>query len=186
MKNILKLALILTAIGILLSLIYRYALGPDFLFTLKGAGVSILITIILSIVLGRKYLRDPEEGRLGYGQAVKKLFMAFLVSLLLSGVFNCLMYANNEEMKESYRNYEIEMQESGARLGARMAGQSEAEQEAAIDKIRELRESGEIQPQSYPFAWHAFALTFVNGVVVYLLLALLLALFVREKETQHA
>lgn len=186
MNNVLKLGLILSGLSILMTLIFYFLADATFLFSLKSAGTSLLITSIIVVLLGRKFLRDPEEGRLGYGQAVKKLFIAFFITAVISTVFTIMLYGNNEELKVAWDEYQVEMQESGARFGAKIAGASEAEQEAVVEEIREKMENGEIPLQSFPFSWRQFPMGIINATVLYLLLSLLLALFVREKETQYS
>ena len=186
MKNSVILGLIIAGLGIITTLLYRFVIGYEFMFSMKSVGISLLLTLVIVIFLGRKLLRDPEEGRLGYGQAVKKLFVAFMVSSVVSIIFTTMLFGNDQEMKNAFSNHEIEIQENAARLGASMAGQTEAEQEEAVERLREARESGEIKPGSYPYSWKQFPISLLSAAVMYLLVSLLLALFVREKETQFA
>ena len=180
MNDVVKLGLVMSGIGIILALVYKMV-NPNFMFSGTSIGISLLVTAVIAVYFGRRFLRNPEEGRLGYGQAIKKLFMAFLITVVISAGVNNLMYGGDENLMQSWDTYQEDMQISGARLGAKIAGGSEAEQDAAEEKIREMIDSGEIQKQSYPFTWSQFPMALVNGAVMYLLLALLLALFVRER-----
>ncbi len=186
MNNVVKLGLILAAIGIVISLLTRYAIDIEILFSFKFWLASIIINSIILIYLGRKFLRDPDEGRLGYGQAVKKLFLALLLSSVITISFGIILYGNDEEMKTAYEKYEIEMQESAVKMTAGLTGQSEAEQEAILEELREQRESGELQSGGYPFTWSKFPLSFFGGAIGNLIFSLLIALFIREKETGMA
>ena len=186
MNNVVKLGLILASLSIVMSLLIRYVFDINLLFSWKFMLASLIINSLILIFLGRKLLRDPEEGRLGYGTAVKKLFLALIISSLVAMTFNMAFYSNDQTMKDAFEQYEMEMQEWGARTGAKMAGASEAEQEAAVEQVRQQREAGEIPTQGYPFTWSKFPITFASAAIGNLLFSLLIALFVKEKDTQFA
>ena len=186
MNNILKLGLILAGLSIVMSLIMRYVMDLSMLFSWKFMLISLVINSLVLIFLGRKFLRDPEEGRLGYGQAVKKLFLALLVSTFIGLVFTTALYSNDAELKTAFEKYEIEVSESAIRMTGNLTGQSEAEQEALIEEMRQQREAGELPGGGYPYRWSQFPVSFFFAAISNLLFALLIALFVREKESQYA
>ena len=186
MNSTLKLGLLLTAVSIISTVLYRYGIGLDFLWSWQGMLLNFAIGIFIVIYFGRKWLRDPEEGRLGYGQAVKKLFVAYLISTVLGTVFSTALFQNDQVVKDSYEAYEIRTMEAAAKMTAKMTGASEAQQEAMLDEMREQRENGELAGGGYPFEWSKLPLTILISAAMTLLLCLLLALFVREKETQYA
>jgi len=125
--------------------------------------------------------RDPELGRLGYGQAVKNLFIASVISLILGSAFSILMYGNNEQMEQEFYDYQYQTQLSALDLTADLTGMDAVVLQDAKDELEEQREAGEI-PGSYPFKWSSLPLTVAFGSIMYLFISLLLALFVREKE----
>lgn len=186
MNNTVKLGLILGAISIATTLIYKYVIGFDFMFSWKAGLASFLISIIITILLARKMLRNPEEDRLSYGEAVKKLFLAYLISTAIGAVVGTALFSNDQEMKDSFTELNISSQESGVRIAASMTGASEADIEAAIEEHREKVASGEIPLPAYHYSWSNMPVLIFTSAVTSIFLALLLALFVREKETMHA
>jgi len=186
MNNTVKLGLILTAIGVLTNAIMFFTGNTAIMFSLKNGLIVLALICVITVILGRKMLRDPEEDRLGYGQAVKKLFIALFISILISSIINVFMYGNNEDLKEQYEVSQIEAQEAAFNWTADMTGMDAAQKEEALEDMRRQREDGELASASYPFSWSALPVQIGVSTIMYLLLALLLALFVREKETQHA
>lgn len=186
MNNTIKLGLILAAIGLVTTLLYRYVIGFDFMFSWKSGLASFAITIVITILLARKMLRDPEGERLGYGEAVKKLFIAYLISTSIGALVGAALFSNDQELKDTFTELNASTQEAGIRMGASIAGASEADIEVEIEKYREGVASGEIPPTPYQYAWSNLPLALFSSAVVSIFLALILSLFVREKETQYA
>ncbi len=186
MNNTIKLGLILGVIGIATSLLYKYVIGYDFMFSSKSMLVSLALSLLITILLARKMLRDPEEDRLGYGEAVKKLFLAYLISTLISGIASVALFSNDVEMKNAFTDYSISAAETGLTWGLSMAGASEADIETQLQEHREKVASGEIPEPSFPYKWNGLPMMLFSGAIMAILMALLLALFVREKETDHA
>ncbi len=186
MNNTVKLGLILAAISLISTLLYRYVIGFDFMLSWKSGLASFLIMIVITILLARKMLRDPEGERLGYGEAVKKLFLAYLISTVIGVLAGAALFSNDQEMKDTFKEFNIATQESGMRMGASIAGASEADIEAQLEQHREKVASGEIPLPTYQYAWSNLPLALFSSAVGAIFLALLLALFVKEKETQYA
>lgn len=186
MNNTIKLGLILAAIGLITTLLYRYVIGFDFMFSWKSGLVSFAISIVITIILARKMLRDPEGERLGYGEAVKKLFIAYLISTSIGALAGAALFSNDQELKETFTELNINAQETGIRMGASLTGASEADIEVEVEKYREGVASGEVQLPPYQYAWSNLPLALFSSAVVSIFLALILALFIREKETQYA
>lgn len=186
MNNTIKLGLILGAIGIITTLLYKYVLGFDFMFSWKSGLASFAITIAITIFLARKMLRDPDGDRLGYGEAVKKLFIAYLISTVIGAVTGAALFSNDQQMKEDFTELNIKSQETGIRLAASITGASEADIEAELEQHRERINNGEVQLPAYHYAWSNMPMVLFSSAIASILLALLLALFVREKETQYA
>ena len=186
MNGTVKLGLLLTAVGILSTVLFRFVIGINYLWSWQGMLASLIITLIIVIYFGRKWLRDPEEGRLGYGQAVKKLFLAYLISMVLGTIFNTALLQNDDTVRAAYDKYEISTIESTVKMTAKMTGISEAEQQAMLDEMMEQRENGEMAGQGYPFEWSKLPMGILFGAGISLIICLLLALFVREKETNYA
>lgn len=185
MNNVIKLGLLLTAVSIISNLLFKYVIGLEYLFSWKAGLTSFVLSIIITVFLGRKLLRNPEEGRLGYGQAVKKLFIAFIISSFLGFVASVLLFGGDDQMKTEFQEYIVASQEWGAKLGVQIAGGSEAEQEAAVEMIREQIKSGEIPESPYPYSWSALPMSLISGAIGSILIALLLALFVKEPESGY-
>ena len=186
MNNTVKLGLILAAIGLVTNLLYKYVLGIDFMLSWKSGIASFVIMIIITILLARKMLRDPEGDRLGYGEAVKKLFIAYLLSTVIGVFIGVALFSNDQKMKDAFKELQITSQETALRMGSSLTGASEADIERQLDDYREKVASGEFQLPNYQFAKENIPMALFNSAIASILMALLLALFVREKETQYA
>jgi|GEM_PF-2651743 len=187
MNNILKLGLILGGISIVSLLLYKFVLGYDFLFSWKSSVTSMVIVAAVCIILGRQFFRDPEDGTLGYGEAVKKLFLSMLISLVISSVATTLLFGNDQEVNVAYKEYSISAAETGIRWAAGMSDASEAQIEEEVAKVREQYENGEAMVPEAPFAFSQLPLTILIGAVTQLIIALILAIFVKKKENySHA
>ncbi len=182
MNNTVKLGLILSGISIVSLLLYKFVLPLEILFSWKQMVISMVISVAITIWLGRKLLRDPEEGRLGYGQAVKKLFIAYLISGVIGGLGGVLAFGNDDKMKTAFIEYSYETQEASTRMISSMSGGSEADQEAAVEQMREMRESGDIPEPSYPYTFSSLPLMLFGSAIGAIIMALILAIFVKEKE----
>ena len=133
MNNTVKLGLILAAIGLVTNLLYKYVLGIDFMLSWKSGIASFVIMIIITILLARKMLRDPEGDRLGYGEAVKKLFIAYLLSTVIGVFIGVALFSNDQKMKDAFKELQITSQETALRMGSSLAGASEADIERQLD-----------------------------------------------------
>lgn len=186
MNNTVKLGLILAAIGLVTNLLYKYVLGIDFMLSWKSGLATFAVMIIITILLARKMLRDPDGDRLGYGEAVKKLFIAYLISTAIGVLVGAALFSDDQEMKDAFEELQITSQETGIRMGGSIAGLSEADIEIELEKLREGVASGEVPLPTYQYAWDNIPMALFSSTIVSILLSLLLALFVREKETQYA
>jgi len=186
MNNTVKLGLILAAIGIVTQSLYKFVLGYDFLFSWKPMLITFVINVVITVIIARKLFRDPEEGRLGYGQAVKKLFLAYLIGTVITQIFSIAIFANDNEMKVAFEEYTITSQEAGVRMAASLTGVSEADVAAQLQRLEEQRESGEIPAPTYPYIWSQLPLGIFMGAVIAIFMALILAIFVKEKETSYS
>jgi len=185
MNNILKLGLILAAIGLVANIAYKYILGYEVLFG-PGKYITMVISLIVLIVLGRKFFRDPEDGTLGYGEAVKKLFLSLLIGSTISLLGSVLLFGNDQEMNDAYLNYNIEIGESTAKTVGSLTGQSEAQIEAEVEKVKELY-SGEDSPlPKSPFSFKMLPLNFLSAAVTGILGALILAIFIKKSDKSLA
>lgn len=181
MNNILKLGLILAAIGIIANIVYKYILGYEILFG-PGKYITMVISIIVLVVLGRKFFRDPEDGTLGYGEAVKKLFLSLLIGSSISLLGSVLLFGNDQEMNDAYLNYNIEVGESTARTLGGLAGQSEAEIETGIEEMKELYRSDDSPLPKSPFSFNMLPLNILSAAVTGIIGALIIAIFIKKKD----
>lgn len=185
MQSILKVGLIYALFSIVTALIIA-AIDKSLLMTPSLGFGLMFIGIIILIVAGRKYFRDPEEGLLSYGGAVKKLILACFIGFSLGQIFSVVQYNNDEEFKAIYKEYAISASETGLRMGMGMTGASEADIEDNVAKVREETEKREEENSSYPYTWSKLPLTLLMSAVYSLIFALIAAIFVREKDTGRA
>lgn len=180
MNNILKVGFIYGLFGILSSVIITL-IDKSLMF--KGAITwgSLIIGIIILIIAGRKYFRDEEVGMLSYGAAMKSLLLASIIGMFLSQVFATARFSNDSEMKVLFKEYTIELTESMMRMTMGLAGADESQIEDAVGEAKEELEKN--VDSSYPFAWAKLPLGLINIIVMSLVLALIAAIFVREKDT---
>ena len=182
MGNILKVGLIYAALGILLSLII-HMIDKSLMFKGAVSWSLILIGLLVLIFAGRKFFRDPELGLLSYGGAMKNLLLAAIIGSTLSTVFSIALYNNDREMKTLFKDYSIELSESMLRMTMGLTGADEAQIEDMVDEAKEeLEETAEA---SYPYSWAKMPMNLITVIVMSLILALIAAIFVREKDTAH-
>jgi len=181
MNNILKLGVILGVLSIALQLIYKYALGYEFMFS-TGSWVSLGITAVLCIVLGRQYFRDPEDGTLSYGEAVKNLFLSLLLGTVIGMVGAALLLGNDQELNTAYKEYSISAAESGARLGGKISGASEADIERAVEDVRTQYDNGEIPIPDSPYSFSMLPMNLLMSAVMSIIFALILAIFIKKND----
>lgn len=186
MNNTLKLGLILSVISIFSLFLYKFVLPYEVLFSWKQMVISFAIQIAITIWFGRKLLRDPEEGRLGYGQAVKKLFIAYLISVVIVSLGSIALFGNDDIMKSEFIKHNNQVQEASTRMLSSMTGGSEADQEAAVEQMRELRRSGGLPEPMYPYSFSSLPMMLFVSSIGSIIMALILALFIREKEDNYS
>ena len=149
------------------------------MFSWKYSLISILLSAVLLVYLGRRLLRD-EQGLLSYGEAVKYLFVAYLIAMGTGLVFNIVVHGKNEQMAQHFQEYSMVSQEAGIKLGVKVAGGSEARAQEEIELMREKYASGELEMPKYPFSFTQLPLMFFTSTIMSLFLSLFLALFVRK------
>lgn len=186
MNNIVKLGLILASISIVTMLLSKYVLGYDFMFSWKNMLTSYVLTGAACIILGRKYFRDPEDGTLGYGQAVKNLFLSFLLGTLISMIVAATLFGNDQELNQAYKEYSISAAEAGIRWGAELGGASEAQVQEELDKVREQYESGESMVPEAPYAFSQLPMNFLISAVMNIILSLILAIFIKKNDNSYS
>lgn len=185
MNNVLKLGLVIGVVGILSSVIMSNFFDPSVYFSGTSILVSLAIGMILLIVLGRKFLRDPETGTLSYGEALKNLFLASIIGALISLVASTALYQNDTRMQEAYQDYVYKAQETGLRMGMKIAGASEAKITEEIDALHDKIDRGEIELPDYPFTFSNLPLNFFNQIIFSLITALIAGIFVKKKEESY-
>ena len=179
MKQAVKLGLIYAAVSIVISLCI-YLIDPTLMFTWKLSAVSTIVSVALIVILGRRLLRD-EQGLLSYGEAVKYIFVAYLIALAIGSLFNVAMYGSNEQMKQEFEQYIIKSQETGIKMGMKMVGESEARAQEEIEQMKEKYANGELEMPHYAFSASQLPMMFLTSSIISLFMSLILALFVRKK-----
>ena len=114
------------------------------------------------------------------------MFIAYLISTVIGVFTGAALFSKDEDMKEAFTELQIQSQETGIRLGASIAGASEADIEVEIEQLRDRIESGETQLPTYQYAWSNLPMALFSSAIMSIFFALLLALFVREKESQYS
>lgn len=182
MNNVVKLGLILAGISILLMLLAKFVLGYDFMFSWKMMLSSYALTSIVCIVLGRKYFRDPEDGTLGYGQAVKNLFLSMLLSSLVSMIVAAVIFGNDQELAQASQEYAISTAEASLRWGGELGGMSEAQIQEEIEKVKEEIESANNGTLESPYAFSQLPMNLLISAVYSIIIALILAIFIKKND----
>ena len=180
MNNALKLGLILAAFSVAVTLLV-YLIDTDILFNWKFQLIMFIANIIVVIALGRKFLRPKDYVGLSYGEALKYLFVAFLISTTISQVAGIALFSNNESVKTAYTEYSEKSAMTGATLGMRLGGASESEIEMKKEEIKDQIESGEIPTAPYPYEWSFLPLSLLSGIFGALIMSLIFAIFVKQK-----
>lgn len=182
MNKIVQFSLAYAAYSILISLIFLYT-KPELMFGLSWATGAILIGgILVLIFLGRYFLRGDEDSFLSYGAAVKKLFVGSVIAALISAIVTTALFSNNTELRQKFKDIQIETTISTMKWGAEMAGASEAEAQNMVDDYMEQIESGEQELQPYPYDWGRIPIMLAVSAFTALLTSLIAARWVREKE----
>jgi uncharacterized membrane protein YeaQ/YmgE (transglycosylase-associated protein family) len=185
MNNVLKLGLIIGLVSTLLSVIISSFFDPSLYFSGTSILISFALGMIILIVLGRKFLRDPETGTLSYGEALKNLFLASIIGAVVSLVASTALYQNDTRMQEAFQDYAYSAQETGLRMGLSLAGASEAKITEEIDALHDKIDRGEIDMPEYPFTFSKLPLNLFNQVIFSLITALIAGIFVKKKEESY-
>jgi len=135
-----------------------------------------------ALLFTRQFFRDPEDGTLSYGEAVKNLFLSLLIGFGVSMLASALIFGNDQELNTAYKEHSIQAGETGARMGAKMMGASEAEIEQAVETIREQYENGEVAIPEAPYAFSNLPMNLLVSAVMSIILALILAIFVKKND----
>lgn len=179
MKQVLIIGGLYGLIMTILSIISNSFIPPEISFTWKNLLLVMVISLIVLIVLGRKFLRTEDFPSLGYGEALKYLFPAVILGTVISTVAGILMYQNNEEIKEAFMDFQVQNSEASFRWGLEMGGADEATIEIETEKRRE-----EVIAQAesaYPFRFSNLPLTLLGTIFNGLIYALLASIFVKYK-----
>ena len=169
-------AAISSSIGLLI-----YLTDYSILFDWKFMLIMWTIGAVVVITLGRKLLRPKDYVGLSYGEALKYLFVAYLVSSLISSVFQIAVYGNNQEFKTDYIQYSKDANIATLEWGLNLTGLSEAEIEMEVDKLKDQWESGETPEPMFPYQWSFLHWTILGAIVLSLILSLIFAIFIKQK-----
>ena len=180
MKNALKLGLIMAAISSLVGLVI-YLVDYCILFDWKFSLILFVTNMVIAVLLGRKFLRPTDYVGLSYGEALKYLFVAFLISSVIGAIFQVAVYGSNEQFEQDFIQYSKDASITGLAWGMGLAGQSEAEIELAVEKMKDQMESGEIPEPESPYQWSKLPIMLFGSIFVALILSLIVAIFVKQK-----
>jgi len=183
MNNILKIAGALLAYSLVTTVLIRFVLGADFLFSGLVMSLGFIVPIVIMILLGRKILRGGHS-KLSYGEALKDLFIASLLSSVVGLAIATAVFQNDKEVEIAFSKYQDSAASLGADWGGKLGGLSEAEIEINKEKLSEDRKEGKGGiGQGYVYSWSMFPLNLINIVIFSLVFALITSIFVKEKVT---
>ena len=126
-------------------------------------------------------LRPKDYEGLTYGEALKYLFVALMISFTIGQVTSVLLYGNNDKVKTAFEEYAVNAQIAGTKLGMGLAGASEDKIEEAVEEIKDKIESGEIPLPEYPFKWSSLPINILTSAFMGLLFSFIAAIFVKQK-----
>lgn len=90
-SSAIKNGLILGLIGVIVTML-AYVIDLN-LLTSMWFGLSMFaLAIILLVVFGKKYRNEHMEGFMSFGEAFKYIFIAAIISMIVSGFFQILLY----------------------------------------------------------------------------------------------
>ena len=116
MKNALKLGLIMAAISSLVGLVI-YLVDYSILFDWKFSLILFVTNMVIAVLLGRKFLRPADYVGLSYGEALKYLFVAFLISSVIGSIFQVAVYGSNEQFEQDFIQYSKDASITGLAWG---------------------------------------------------------------------
>lgn len=180
MKNALKLGLIMAAISTIIGLII-YLVDYSIMFDWKFSVILMLVNLVIAVALGRKFLRPTDYVGLSYGEALKYLFVAFIISSVIGSVFQVAVYGNNQQFKTDFIQYSKDASISGLTWGMELTGASEAEIELQVNKMKDDMESGAIPEPSFPYQWSSLPVLLLGSIFGALIISLIVAIFVKQK-----
>lgn len=181
MNKVIKIGVTLGIVGLIISMVLMKLVSPGIIFTGTTMVASMLIFLILLILLGRYWLYDDNITSLTYGEALKYLFIASLIAGVISVVSSTILYQNDQSIIAAFDEYAISSQETGLRMGMKMAGASESQINEELDKLADQRESGEIPIAEYPFQFSKIPINIFMQIIMSLMYALIAAIFVKKK-----
>ncbi|MEL6390557.1 MAG: DUF4199 domain-containing protein [Bacteroidota bacterium] len=181
MKKAALLGLIYGGVSLLLTTILVFV-DPKILFKPWMILVSSGIGMAILIGGGRYFLRQLDDVTLSFGVAFKYLFVAALIGSVVGALGSSILFAGNEELSETFVEYQKTTMENAAAWGAGLAGGDEATKEEARQEVRDQIESGEVNIQENPFAFKSLPLSLAGSIIGSLIVALIAAIFVRQKQ----
>lgn len=180
MKNALKLGVVMSLISVTSSLISTNLIDATTIFSSSYLWGSMGITLILLILLGRRFLRPKDYQGLSYGEALKYLFVASIIYYSVSQIVTILIYGNNTKVEEAFNDYAVSSQIAGLKLGMKMAGADDIRIENEVEELKEKIESGEIPLADYPFTWSSLPMNILMSMIFGLIFSLIAAIFVKQ------
>lgn len=150
-------------------------LGSNMLVTfLVGFGMPLAFMILATLSQRRE-----QQGVLAYGDALKTMFIVFIVFSFINTVYMGLFYnVFNPTFFEDHKEEYIKLQHEAAVKGMRWTGASESQILEMQDKLDLESQFDNIVNMSKSFS--GLAMSFFMAVLMGLLLALLAALIVKK------
>jgi len=180
MKRPLLFGAIAGALGIISNIVMvsidpKLIIGSNLILTfLIGFGIPVTVMILAGLDQ-----RRSQHGYLAYGEALKTLFLVFVIFSLINTIYMGLFYnvfspTFHTDNKEAY----LEIQREGAVKGMRWTGASESQ-------ILEMQDQLDLEPQfdnlvKMSSSVGGLTLSFLMGSLMGLLLSLLGALVVKR------
>jgi len=178
-KLILKIGLTLGLINTLIMLGIKFFLSPELMFSGIYMGVSFILSIVILILVGRKYLRTDVHPDLSYGESLMHIFPAAFIGFLITTVCSILLYQNDMEMRATVLELNLKSAEVGYSFGAKMGGADEADVAVGLEDIRQdVIDKAEEQ---YSFQWSKLHFSMVGGLFTSLIYALIASIFIKRR-----
>ena len=181
MPGYLKLAIGYFIFSIIALLVARYLVPVELAFGGTSLFITFLLSILVMVVLGRKYLRNSDY-LLNFGEALKGLFIGTLLATVLSMFVTVAIYNGDAVYQEKFNKVQIENSIGAMGFGMKVAGMSEEDIALEKEEFRAKIESGEEKVQEFPMTWSNLPMLLLTSIISVLIYSLLASIFVKQKQ----
>ena len=182
MKQAAILGVVYGAISVIMFVV-GMSISKEFFFSGKGMVLSLVMGFLVLIIGGRYFLRKIEDVDLSYGVAFKYLLVATIISSAIGMGLSAVIYGNNQELTDSFVEYQKVTAESMQRMVLNMTGASEAQIESEIANLKESLERGENIDLRNPYSMSKLPGNFAMSLVFGIVYCLISAIFVKVKHS---